>query len=225
VKARCYIEKDRLLFKDPNLQWDPDEMTKRMYEAFVFADNDPYRATTHNKGIMNGIDPVVIATGNDWRAVESGAHAYAAKSGRYRSLSRWSLDEKHNLIGELEIPLQLGTVGGVTRLHPMARISLQILENPNAAELAQIIACSGLAANLAAMRALCTTGIQRGHMKLHAKNLALAAGANKHEIDIVAREMLKSKNISASKAEDILKSIREMSSNNDVTCLSSSSPS
>jgi hydroxymethylglutaryl-CoA reductase len=226
VKARCEIDCDRLVFKDPSLEFKGEDMAQRIYEAFIFADNDPYRATTHNKGIMNGVDPVVIATGNDWRAVEAGVHAYAARSGRYRSLSRWSVKDKSLLVGEVELPLQLGTVGGVTRLHPMARVALQILENPNAAELAQIIACSGLAANLAAMRALCTTGIQRGHMKLHAKNLALAAGADRSEIDIVAREMLQSKNISAGKAEELLKELRERKARaHEADCLTSSSPS
>ncbi len=226
VKATCCVEKERLSFRDPSLHWNPSEMTARIHEAFIFADNDPYRATTHNKGIMNGIDPVVIATGNDWRAVEAGAHAYAARTGRYRSLSRWTLNDNNDLIGELEIPLQLGTVGGVTRLHPMARVSLQILENPNAAQLSQIVACSGLAANLAAMRALCTTGIQRGHMKLHAKNLALAAGANRNEVEIIAKEMLQGKNISAGKAEELLRELRDKSQKEaNVGVLSSSSPS
>lgn len=226
VRARCRVEKQRLGFKDPNMEWKPEEITRKIYEAFLFADTDPYRAATHNKGIMNGVDPVVIATGNDWRAVEAGAHAFAARTGRYRSLSKWSLDKEGNLIGELEMPLQLGTVGGVTRLHPSARVALQILGNPNAQELAHIICCSGLASNLAAMRALCTTGIQRGHMKLHAKNLALAAGASGKEVEMISKEMLQLKDISASRAEALLKQLRKGGSEarNGAT-VTSSSPS
>ncbi len=184
------------------------EIAKRIFEAYVFADNDPYRAATHNKGIMNGVDPVVIATGNDWRAVEAGAHAFAARSGRYRSLSRWFVDSENFLCGELEIPLQLGTVGGVTRLHPLARISLQILQNPNAEILGQVMACAGLASNLAALRALTTLGIQRGHMKLHAKNLALAAGARWDEVEVVGQRLVQDTNVTATAAEEILALLR-----------------
>ncbi len=187
---------------------DGADIAKRIVEAFVFADNDPYRAATHNKGIMNGVDPVVIATGNDWRAVEAGAHAYAAQSGRYRSLSRWAIAADGWLEGSLTIPLQLGTVGGVTRLHPLTKISLQILGNPGSEELGQIIACAGLASNLAALRALVSTGIQRGHMKLHAKNLAMAAGAKNSETEYVANELVLRGVVSASAAETILAELR-----------------
>jgi len=224
VRARCLVKKEKLAFKDPSFEWKPEEITQKIYEAFLFADTDPYRAATHNKGIMNGVDPVVIATGNDWRAVEAGAHAYAARTGRYRSLSKWSLDKEHNLVGELELPMQLGTVGGVTRLHPSARVALQILGNPNAQELAKIICCSGLASNLAAMRALCTTGIQRGHMKLHAKNLALGAGAKGKEVETIAKEMLRTKSISASKAEVLIEELRRTSTEKKDHDVSSTSP-
>jgi hydroxymethylglutaryl-CoA reductase len=152
------------------------DVADRIVSAARFAEYDPYRAATHNKGIMNGVDPVVIATGNDWRAVEAGAHAYAARSGRYRSLSRWWRADGA-LHGALEIPLQLGTVGGVTRLHPVAAWSLDVLGTRNAQRLARIVAAVGLAQNLAALRALATEGIQRGHMRLHQKNLDLAKKA------------------------------------------------
>ena len=187
------------------------ETAQKIVEAYEFADHDPYRAATHNKGIMNGVDPVVIATGNDWRAIEAGAHSYAARTGRYRSLSQWKIVDDQ-LIGELRIPLQLGTVGGVTRLHPVAKICLGILQRPGGEELSHIIAASGLASNLAALRALCTTGIQRGHMKLHAKNLALAAGAKGPEVEAVAKFLITSNDVSASTAEKVLNELRDQES-------------
>ena len=152
-----------------------DEVVRRIVEAAEFARWDPYRAATHNKGIMNGVDPVVIATGNDWRAVEAGAHAFAARDGQYRSLSRWSQDSNGDLLGELELPLQVGTLGGVTRLHPVARFSLRLLGTGSASDLARVIASVGLAQNLAALRALATEGIQKGHMRLHQRNVELAS--------------------------------------------------
>jgi hydroxymethylglutaryl-CoA reductase len=206
-RARCRVNPELLTIKDGPLTG--PQVARRIHEAFVFADTDPYRAATHNKGIMNGVDPVVIATGNDWRAVEAGVHAYAAQTGRYRSLSRWTVDNDGWLAGELTIPLQLGTVGGVTRLHPLAQVSLQVLGNPGADELGEIIACSGLAANLAALRALTTTGIQRGHMKLHAKNLAMAAGARGEEIEVVSAQMVRAGKVSASAAETFLVEARK----------------
>lgn len=212
-RARARVNPEMLTLRDVGAEISGFEIAKRIHEAFVFADTDPYRATTHNKGIMNGIDPVVIATGNDWRAIEAGAHAFAARTGRYRSLSKFSIDPKDGwLIAEIELPLQVGTVGGVTRLHPMARLSLQVLGNPSSEELGQIMACSGLASNLAALRALVSTGIQRGHMKLHAKNLALAAGARKDEVEVVARRLVEMQNISASAAEEILDAYRQQKS-------------
>lgn len=208
-KATAKVNPDYLALKDPTAELSGAQIAKRIVEAFVFADSDPYRATTHNKGIMNGVDPVVIATGNDWRAIEAGAHAYASRIDRYRSLSKFSIDPVNGYLNcELTLPLQIGTVGGVTRLHPLARLSLQILGNPSAEELGKIMVCSGLASNLAALRALVSTGIQRGHMKLHAKNLALAAGAKKDEIEYVARTLVELNNISASAAEEILADYR-----------------
>ncbi|MCP4873148.1 MAG: hydroxymethylglutaryl-CoA reductase, degradative [Proteobacteria bacterium] len=173
--ARCAIR-----FEDLALDGhDGAEVARRVVAAAKFAELDPYRATTHNKGIMNGVDPVVIATGNDWRAVEAGAHAYAARSGQYSPLSQWSVDEaEERLCGRLEIPLQVGVVGGVTRLHPLARFSLRLMQVTRAQELARIIASVGLAQNLAALRALGTEGIQKGHMRLHKTNLALARGTD-----------------------------------------------
>ncbi len=146
--------------------------------AARFARYDSYRAATHNKGIMNGIDPVVVAVGNDWRAVEAGVHAYASRSGRYLPVSRWDLDEASGeLRGEIEIPMQLGIVGGVTRLHPTAKFALELMGVSSAQQLARIVTAVGLAQNLGALRALATEGIQKGHMRLHAKNREMMMGA------------------------------------------------
>jgi hydroxymethylglutaryl-CoA reductase len=163
--------------------WDGTTVVRRIVEAYSLAAVDPYRAATHNKGIMNGVDAVVIATGNDWRAVEAGAHAYAARHGRYTSLSSWSKDAAGNLVGELEMPLSVGIVGGATKVHPTARASLKLMGVESAAELAEIIVAVGLAQNLAALRALATEGIQRGHMSLHARQVAIAAGAEGEMIE------------------------------------------
>ena len=163
------------------------EVIERIVRAYQFACHDPYRATTNNKGIMNGIDAVVIATGNDWRAVEAGAHAHAARSGTYQPLAHWHKLGKDCLRGELELPLAVGTVGGVTKLHPAARAALKILGTPNAQELAEIIACAGLGQNLAALRALSSEGIQRGHMNLHRKNLQQHAVLNQPSASAVVQ--------------------------------------
>ncbi len=149
------------------------EVIKRIVSAYRFAELDPYRATTHNKGVMNGIDPVVIATGNDWRAVEAGAHAYCARSGRYLPMTRWALDGDDILCGEITLPMSVGIVGGVTKLHPVSQVALKLMGFPSARELAEIIVSVGLAQNLSALRALSSEGIQRGHMSLHQKNLNL----------------------------------------------------
>lgn len=176
--------------------------------AYSFAAVDPYRAATHNKGILNGIDPVLIATGNDWRAVESGAHAYAARSGRYTSLSVWERDEEGNLVGTLELPLAVGIVGGATRVHPGAQAALKLLGVASAHELAEVCACAGLASNLAAMRALATEGIQCGHMGLHARQIALAAGATGELVDQVAKRMVEERAIKPARAEELLIELR-----------------
>jgi hydroxymethylglutaryl-CoA reductase len=176
-------------------------------EAWAFAAADPYRAATHNKGIMNGVDAVVIATGNDWRAIEAGAHAYAARSGRYTSLSTWGKDADGNLVGTLEMPMAVGIVGGATKVHPAAKAALKLMGVKTAAELAEIIVAVGLAQNLAALRALATEGIQRGHMSLHARQVAIAAGATGDQIEQVAAQMVAEKTVRIDRAEEILKSL------------------
>lgn len=176
-------------------------------EAWAFAAVDPYRAATHNKGIMNGIDAVVIATGNDWRAIEAGAHAYAARDGRYTSLSTWSRDQYGNLLGQLEMPMAVGTVGGATKVHPGAQAALRLMGVKGAADLAEIIVSVGLAQNMAALRALATEGIQRGHMSLHARQVAIAAGATGGAIDHVADRMVQEKTVRIDRAEEILRQL------------------
>jgi hydroxymethylglutaryl-CoA reductase len=180
-------------------------------EATLFAKADPYRATTHNKGVLNGIDPILIATGNDWRAVEAGIHAYASRSGRYMPITDWKM-EGSDLIGRIEIPMAVGTVGGVTRIHPTAAVALKILQVKSAEELAQICAAVGLVQNLGALRALATVGIVKGHMQLHAANLAIAAGAEVHEIAEVRRRLAEvlrvEKRINLSRAKEILEAVR-----------------
>ncbi len=180
-------------------------------EATLFAKADPYRAATHNKGVLNGIDPILIATGNDWRAVEAGVHAYAARSGSYQPVTDWKV-EGCDLVGRIKVPLAVGTVGGVTRLHPTARVALKMLEVTHAEDLARICAAVGLVQNLGALKALATVGIVKGHMQLHAANLAIAAGAEIHEVARVRErlsEILKvEKNINLSRAKEILEAIR-----------------
>ena len=178
-------------------------------EAWAFAVADPYRAATHNKGIMNGIDAVVLATGNDWRAIEAGAHAYAARDGSYTSLSQWRKDENGNLYGKLTLPMAVGIVGGATRVHPTAQANLKLMGVSSAEELGEIIVSVGLAQNLAAMRALATEGIQRGHMSLHARQIALAAGANASQAQNVADQMVRENAINAQRAQEILKEMKE----------------
>ncbi len=175
-----------------------------MLRAYRFARDDVYRAVTHNKGVMNGCAAAAAAAGQDGRAVEAAAHAYAARGGAYRSLTEWSADGEGNLVGSLEIPLAVGTVGGVAGVHPLARLCLRILGASSSRELACAIASAGLAQNYAAMRALCTEGIQRGHMRLHARNLAAAAGARSSEIDRTAEAMIREGRISLARAAEIL---------------------
>lgn len=176
--------------------------------AYQFADADPYRATTHNKGIMNGISSVVLATGNDTRAVESGAHSYAARTGRYRSLTRFELTEDGHLAGSIELPLAVGIVGGATKAHPTAKTCLKIMQATDADTLQRVIASVGLAQNYAALKALATVGIQKGHMSLHASNIAMAAGAVGEEIDIVAKLMVGQGAVRQDIAADLLAGIR-----------------
>jgi hydroxymethylglutaryl-CoA reductase len=177
---------------------------RAIVEAWAFADADPYRAATHNKGIMNGIDPVVIATGNDWRAVEAGAHAWAAHTGRYRSLTAFAQDEAGDLRASIELPLALGVVGGATRVHATAQVALKVLGVEDAAGLAGVCAAVGLAQNLAALRALATDGIQSGHMRMHAKQLAAAAGARPEWIPGIVARMISEGVIRAERARALV---------------------
>ena len=178
--------------------------------AYAFAAVDPYRAATHNKGIMNGVDAVVIATGNDWRAIEAGAHAYAARSGKYTSLSTWNKDADENLVGTLEMPMAVGIIGGATKVHPAAQAAVKLMGVKTANELAEIIVSVGLAQNMAALRALATEGIQRGHMSLHARQVAIAAGATGDMIEKVAAQMVAEKVVRIDKAEEILKGMKTL---------------
>jgi hydroxymethylglutaryl-CoA reductase len=190
------------------------DVAEGIVDAYEFASVDPYRASTHNKGIMNGIDPIVVATGNDWRAVEAGAHAYACRQGRYTSLSAWEIAANGDLVGTLEMPMSVGLVGGATKTHPLAQLSLKILGVRTAQELGEIIVAVGLAQNMAALRALATEGIQRGHMTLHARNIALAAGAQGDEIGWVAARMAEARDVRADFARELLQQRRGATSPN-----------
>ena len=183
------------------------DIVDRILSAFAFAFSDTYRAVTHNKGIMNGIDAVSIATGQDFRAIEAAAHAYASRDGKYRSLTTFSKSSNGDLVGRIEIPLSVGIVGGISTVHPVAKMGLKILGVKSASELACVIASVGLAQNLAAIRALATEGIQKGHMKLHAKNIAVAAGATGKLVDIVSETMYKQLKISLDSARRILQDL------------------
>lgn len=184
-----------------------NDIVDRILSAFAFAFSDTYRAVTHNKGIMNGIDAVSIATGQDFRAIEAAAHAYASRDGKYRSLTTFSKSSNGDLVGRIEIPLSVGIVGGISTVNPVARMGLKILGVKSACELACVIASAGLAQNLAAIKALSTEGIQKGHMKLHAKNIAVAAGATGKLVDIVSETMYKQSKISMDSARRILQDL------------------
>jgi hydroxymethylglutaryl-CoA reductase len=200
ARARCRIPLQELAFES----YSAEAVRDGVIAAWAFAAADPYRAATHNKGIMNGIDPIVIATGNDWRAVEAGAHAYAARSGRYTSLTTWGKDANGNLTGAIELPMAVGVVGGATKVHPAARTALKLMGVTSASELAEIMVSVGLAQNLAALRALATEGIQRGHMGLHARQVAAAAGATGSEIERLASQLVAEKVVRVDRAEEIL---------------------
>ncbi|HBG74934.1 MAG: hydroxymethylglutaryl-CoA reductase, degradative [Chloroflexi bacterium GWB2_49_20] len=208
ARASCTIPPTELAFD----AYSGEQVRDGIIEAWAFAVSDPYRATTHNKGIMNGVDAVVIATGNDWRAIEAGAHAYAAHSGRYTSLSTWGKDDDGNLAGSLEMPMAVGIVGGATRVNPAAITALKLMQVTSAAQLAEIIVSVGLAQNLAALRALATEGIQRGHMTLHARQVAIAAGASGAAIEKISAQLVAEKSVRIDRAEEILKG---MLSNHD----------
>lgn len=199
VRVRCRVPAGA----QPWHGFDADTVRNGIVRASRFAEKDPYRATTHNKGLMNGLDAVVIATGNDWRAVEAGAHAYAARSGQYSPLSIWRADGT-DLVGELEMPLALGTVGGPTRVHDGARLALQIVAARSATELAMVAASVGMASNLAALGALATEGIQKGHMALHARSVAIAAGAHGPEVERVAQAIHEVGDVTLERAKRVL---------------------
>jgi hydroxymethylglutaryl-CoA reductase len=203
--ARCTIPKEELGVFD----LEGAKVARLIEEANAFAIVDPYRAATHNKGIMNGIDAVVIATGNDWRAIEAGAHSYAARNGRYTALTDWHVDENGDLFGELTMPMAVGIVGGATKVHPTARVALKILGVQTASELAQVLVAVGLAQNLAAIRALSTVGIQKGHMRLHARQVALAAGAGDEQVTAVANQLVEERKIYVDRAQEILAEMNE----------------
>ena len=176
--------------------------------AHLFALHDPFRCATHNKGIMNGIDAVIIATGNDWRAIEAGAHAYATINGGYKPLTTWEKNSEGHLVGTIEVPLAVGLIGGATATHPVAKVTRKILGIKNARELAEIISAVGLAQNFAAIKALATEGIQRGHMELHARNIAISAGAKDDEIDRVVEVLVRDKKIRMDYAKEVLEKLR-----------------
>ncbi|MBI1793304.1 MAG: hydroxymethylglutaryl-CoA reductase, degradative [Chloroflexi bacterium] len=201
ARARCMIPVKELAFAD----FSGESVRDGIIAAYAFAASDPYRAATHNKGIMNGVDAVVIATGNDWRAIEAGAHAYAARSGKYTSLSTWNKDKDGNLVGTLEMPMAVGIVGGATKVHPAAQAAIKLMGVKTASELAEIIISVGLAQNMAALRALATEGIQRGHMSLHARQVAIAAGASGELIEKVAAQMVAEKVVRSDRAEELVR--------------------
>ena len=199
VKAKAIFDKEKM---------GGGSVVDAFIESYTLASIDPYRAATHNKGIMNGIDSLIIATGNDFRAIEAGAHAYAARNGQYTSLTSYYKDDNGNLVGEIELPLAIGIVGGAASMHPKAKLCRKILGVTTAQELAEIVASLGLAQNFAAIFALSTVGIQKGHMSLHAKNIAVMAGAKADQIDRVAEQMIKEKKIKIDRAKEILEEIK-----------------
>ena len=198
AKAKAVFEKEAVGGED---------VVNNIILAYQFADNDVFRAVTHNKGIMNGTIAVANATGQDSRAIEAAANAYAASSGKYRSLSKWTKDENGNLIGSLELPLSVGIVGGIANVHPIAKICKKILGVSSAQELACIMTAAGLAQNYSAIKALATEGIQKGHMRLHARNLAAAAGATNEQIDRIVQKMIEENKISLDRAKELVKEI------------------
>jgi hydroxymethylglutaryl-CoA reductase len=199
VRAECLVKKDDL---------GGEKVVDDVVAAWAFADADPYRASTHNKGIMNGVIAVALATAQDHRALEAGAHAYAARSGHYGALSRWSKDEKGDLVGVLEMPMAIGIVGGATRTHPVARLALKVMGVSKSAELAEIMVSVGLAQNLGALRALVKEGIQHGHMRLHARNLVVMAGAEGDLIDKAVEALIEGGEIRFDKAQETVKRLK-----------------
>ena len=195
ARARCVVSKEAV---------GGEAAVEGIANASAFAEADPYRAATHNKGILNGIIATIVATGNDHRAIEAGAHAYAARNCKYTSLSRWEINENGDLSGSIELPMAVGLIGGAVRTHPTAKTALKILGVKTANEFAEVCAALGLAQNLGALRALASEGIQRGHMSLHARNIAVAAGATENIIDAVVERMIKEKKIRMDRAKEII---------------------
>lgn len=204
VRARAVFSTDEL---------GGQEVVRDIINAYEFADFDPYRAATHNKGIMNGISAVVLATGNDTRAVEAGAHAYASVTGRYRSLTKWEINHDGNLVGFIELPMAVGIIGGATKSHPIARTALKIMDIQTAEELAGCIAAVGLSQNLGALRALAAEGIQKGHMALHARNLAMTAGANESDIEKIVEQAIREKDVRFDRILEITKQLETGTAN------------
>jgi hydroxymethylglutaryl-CoA reductase len=200
IKAKAVFDKEKI---------GGEKVVDAFLESYTLAFIDPYRAATHNKGIMNGIDAVIVATGNDFRAIEAGAHAYAARDGHYTSLTSYHKDKNGDLVGEIELPMAVGIVGGAANMHPKARLCRKILGITTAQELSEVIASVGLAQNFAAVYALSTVGIQKGHMSLHAKNIAVMAGAQGDEIEKVAETIVKEKKIKLDRAKELLEKIRK----------------
>jgi hydroxymethylglutaryl-CoA reductase len=187
-----------------------EEVAERMLYAYEFAYADPYRAATHNKGIMNGVDAVAVATGQDWRGIEAGAHAYACRDGAYRSLTTWAIEERH-LVGTIELPMAVSTVGPVAEAHPRVRLALRMLGVTSARELAGIMAAVGLASNMAAMRALATEGIQKGHMALHARAVSHAAGARGEDAERVREQLIAGGEVKIGRARELLRGLETRS--------------
>ncbi len=200
VRARTVIKKETLGGED---------VVDKIVTAYAFAAADPFRAATHNKGIMNGITPVVLATGNDTRAIESGAHAYASITGKYTSLTTWEKNAQGDLVGTIELPMAVGLVGGATKIHPTAQVAVKMLGVKSATELGEIIAAVGLAQNMGAIRALATEGIQRGHMSLHARNLATVAGAKGDILEAIVKKMVAEKNVRLEYAQELMKNYEQ----------------
>jgi len=198
VKAKAVFDKEKI---------GGEKVVDAFLESYTLASIDPYRAATHNKGIMNGIDALIIATGNDFRAIEAGAHAYAARNGQYTSLSKYYKDKNGNLVGELEMPMAVGIIGGAANIHPKAKLCRKILGIKTAKELAEVVASLGLAQNFAAVFALSTVGIQKGHMSLHAKNIAVMAGATGDQIDKVADQLVKEGKVKLDRAKEIMETL------------------
>jgi hydroxymethylglutaryl-CoA reductase len=199
VRASCIVPKESV---------GGEEIVNGIIDAYAFAAADPYRAATHNKGVMNGIIGVVMATCNDHRAVEAGAHAYAVKDGHYTALSVWEKNLRGDLVGSMELPMAVGLIGGAVRTHPIAKIALKILGVKTANEFGEVLAAVGLAQNLGALRALAHEGIQKGHMSLHARNIAVAAGAEGEMIDSVAQKMVQERKIRMDRAKELIDQIQ-----------------